>query len=256
MSLAPGTRLGPYAVTALIGEGGMGQVWRGRDIRLDRDVALKILPEAFISDPERLARFEREAKTLASINHPHIAQIYGLEQADGQGHLLFLVDATLFAAPFDADRRELTGAAVPVLEGVMTKEVSGAANLDLASSGSLAFVARGQTDVGNRGLAWVDREGREVAQIEVEERRFELPRLSPDGKSLAVTVRSSGGSDIWVHDIAGSTRTRLRQRPSTRRTAGGVATGSASRSGSRSITLASVSDTSSPPNARRPVSIS
>ena len=70
MSLEPGTTLGPYSVTAKIGEGGMGEVYRARDTTLDRDVAIKVLPDAFASDPERLARFEREAKVLASLNHP------------------------------------------------------------------------------------------------------------------------------------------------------------------------------------------
>jgi serine/threonine protein kinase len=79
VSLAPGTRLGPYEITAQIGAGGMGEVYRARDTKLDRDVALKILPELFARDPDRLMRFEREAKTLASLNHPHIAQIHGFE---------------------------------------------------------------------------------------------------------------------------------------------------------------------------------
>ena len=71
MPLQPGTTLGPYSVTAKIGEGGMGEVWQARDTKLDRDVALKVLPEAFTSDPDRLARFEREAKVLASLNQPN-----------------------------------------------------------------------------------------------------------------------------------------------------------------------------------------
>jgi serine/threonine-protein kinase len=83
MALSPGTRLGVYEVTAHIGEGGMGQVFRARDTRLNRDVALKILPAAVANDPDRLARFTREAQTLASLNHAHIAQIYGLEDHDG-----------------------------------------------------------------------------------------------------------------------------------------------------------------------------
>ena len=83
MSLQPGTTLGSYHVTAKIGEGGMGEVYRARDTKLDRDVALKVLPEAFTQDPDRLARFEREAKVLASLNHPNIAAIYGLEEVEG-----------------------------------------------------------------------------------------------------------------------------------------------------------------------------
>ena len=83
MALTPGKRLGVYEITAPLGEGGMGQVWRATDTTLGRHVAIKILPDAFASDPERLARFEREAKTLASLNHPHIAAIYAVEKSSG-----------------------------------------------------------------------------------------------------------------------------------------------------------------------------
>ena len=83
MSLQPGTTLGPYTVTAKIGEGGMGEVWQARDTTLDRDVALKVLPEAFTSDPDRLARFEREAKTISSLNHPHICTLHDIGSQDG-----------------------------------------------------------------------------------------------------------------------------------------------------------------------------
>ena len=83
MPLNVGDRLGPYKVTAKIGEGGMGEVYQARDTKLDRDVALKVLPEAFTADTDRLARFEREAKVLASLNHPNIGSIYGLEEQDG-----------------------------------------------------------------------------------------------------------------------------------------------------------------------------
>jgi dipeptidyl aminopeptidase/acylaminoacyl peptidase len=83
MPLTPGTRLGPYEVLASLGAGGMGEVYRARDTRLKREVALKILPELFTDDAVRLARFQREAEVLASLNHPHIAAIYGFEDADG-----------------------------------------------------------------------------------------------------------------------------------------------------------------------------
>ena len=82
MALEVGSRLGHYDVTALIGEGGMGQVYRATDTQLGRDVALKILPDAFAADPDRLARFQREAQVLASLNHPNIAQIHGIEKSD------------------------------------------------------------------------------------------------------------------------------------------------------------------------------
>ena len=81
MSLSTGTRLGVYEVTAQIGEGGMGQVYRARDTKLHRDVAIKVLPDRLASDPERLARFQREAQVLASLNHPNIAHIHGLEES-------------------------------------------------------------------------------------------------------------------------------------------------------------------------------
>jgi eukaryotic-like serine/threonine-protein kinase len=81
MPLSAGTRLGPYEILAPIGAGGMGEVYRARDTKLDREVAIKVLPAAFAQDPERLARFEREAKVLASLNHPNIAQIYGIDES-------------------------------------------------------------------------------------------------------------------------------------------------------------------------------
>src|SRR5216110_2663437 len=88
MPLTPGSRLGVYEVTASIGEGGMGQVYRAHDTRLNRDVALKVLPDSFASDPDRLARFTREAQTLASLNHPNIAHIHGLEESGGVSALV------------------------------------------------------------------------------------------------------------------------------------------------------------------------
>ncbi len=82
MALDAGTTIGVYEVVGLIGQGGMGEVWQARDTKLDRDVALKVLPQAFTDDPDRLARFEREAKVLASLNHPNIGHIYGIEERD------------------------------------------------------------------------------------------------------------------------------------------------------------------------------
>src|SRR5262245_66446873 len=83
MPLSIGARLGPYEILSAIGAGGMGEVYRARDTKLDRLVAIKILPEPFARDHDRLARFEREARTLASLTHPNIAIIHGLEEADG-----------------------------------------------------------------------------------------------------------------------------------------------------------------------------
>ena len=98
MSLNVGSRLGHYDVTALIGEGGMGQVYQATDTTLDRDVALKVLPDAFTADPDRLARFEREAKVLASLNHPNIGAIYGLEKSgDTRALVLELIEGPTLA---------------------------------------------------------------------------------------------------------------------------------------------------------------
>ena len=83
MAIQAGDHLGPYEVLAAIGAGGMGEVYRARDAKLGRDVALKVLPEAFARDAERMARFQREAKSLASLNHSNIASIYGLEDSGG-----------------------------------------------------------------------------------------------------------------------------------------------------------------------------
>src|SRR5215813_9097315 len=88
MALATGTRFGDYEILAPIGAGGMGEVYRARDTKLKRDVALKVLPDAFARDPGRMARFRREAEVLASLNHPNIAHIYDVQEA---GEARFLV---------------------------------------------------------------------------------------------------------------------------------------------------------------------
>ena len=83
MPLSTGTRIGPYEVESKLGAGGMGEVYKARDTRLSRHVAIKVLPDLVATDPERVARFEREAQVLAALSHPHIGAIYGLEVADG-----------------------------------------------------------------------------------------------------------------------------------------------------------------------------
>src|SRR5215207_4556044 len=100
MSVQTGTRVGPYEILSSLGAGGMGEVYRARDGTLQRDVALKILPESFATDPERLARFRREAQVLASLNHPNIAAIYGFEESTSV-HALVL---ELVEGPTLADR--------------------------------------------------------------------------------------------------------------------------------------------------------
>lgn len=98
MTLGPGARLGPYEILSPLGAGGMGEVYRARDTKLGRDVAVKVLPETLADDPERIARFQREAQVLATLNHPHIAQIYGLEDHAGvRGLVMELVEGPTLA---------------------------------------------------------------------------------------------------------------------------------------------------------------
>ena len=121
MSLEPGQLLGPYKVSTLLGEGGMGQVWQATDTQLGRQVALKILPDAFASDPDRLARFKREAQILASLNHPNIAAIYGIEEAEGTRALVL----ELVEGPTLADR--IAQGAIPIEDALpIAKQIAAA----------------------------------------------------------------------------------------------------------------------------------
>jgi len=105
MPLSSRVRLGPYEILCGIGAGGMGEVYRARDSRLDREVALKVLPEAFARDADRMVRFEREAKVLASLNHPDIASLYGLEESNGARALVMeLVEGPTLSERIKGDR--------------------------------------------------------------------------------------------------------------------------------------------------------
>ena len=88
MTLSPGAHLGTFEITGHLGAGGMGEVYRAKDAKLDRDVAIKVLPELFAREPERMLRFQREAKVLASLNHPNIAGVYGFEESEEQHFLV------------------------------------------------------------------------------------------------------------------------------------------------------------------------
>src|SRR5512133_2422318 len=112
MSMVVGRSFGPYRVLEKIGEGGMGEVYRAHDSNLHRDVAIKILPEPMAHEPDRLARFEREAQVLAVLNHPHIGGIYGLEEADGvRALILELIEGSTLA-------ERLEHGALPVDEAI------------------------------------------------------------------------------------------------------------------------------------------
>jgi Tol biopolymer transport system component/tRNA A-37 threonylcarbamoyl transferase component Bud32 len=163
---SPGGRLGPYEIVAPVGAGGMGEVYRATDTRLGRDVALKLLPEAFASDPERLARFEREAKLLASLNHPGIAHLYGFESATVEGGAKAHVLAMEFVAGEDLAERlkrgpipvdEAIAIARQVAEALEEAHEKGIVHRDLKPA-NLKATAEGKVKVLDFGLAkaWTD----------------------------------------------------------------------------------------------------
>ena len=156
MPLTPGTRLGFYEIGALTGQGGMGEVYVARDSRLERDVAIKVLPQSLASEPGRLARLEREARVLASLNHPHIAQIYGLEYADGIPALVMeLVDGLTLAdtiALKPMALREALRVARQIAEALEAAHEQGIVHRDLKPS-NIKLTSRGDVKVLDFGLA-------------------------------------------------------------------------------------------------------
>jgi eukaryotic-like serine/threonine-protein kinase len=156
MPLAPGMRLGPYEILAPLGAGGMGEVFRARDTRLDRDVAVKALPEVFATDPERLARFEREAKLLASLSHPNIAGIYGLEESGTERYLVLefvdgeTLESRLKHGPLALDEALETGARVA--EALEAAHEAGVVHRDL-KPGNVMLTRSGSVKVLDFGLA-------------------------------------------------------------------------------------------------------
>ena len=150
MSLASGTRLGPYEIVSVIGAGGMGEVYRAHDLKLQRDVALKVLPNLVAGDSDRLARFEREAQVLASLNHPHIAHIYGVEESSGVKALVMeLVEGpTLADRPVD----DVVAVAREVAEALEAAHERGIVHRDLKPA-NIKLTADGHVKVLDFGLA-------------------------------------------------------------------------------------------------------
>jgi Tol biopolymer transport system component len=152
MALAPGTRLGGYAIVGPLGEGGMGEVYRARDSRLNRDVAIKVLPDAFADDAERVARFEREAQLLAAVNHPHIAAIYGIE---GRAIVLELVEGSTLAERLEAGRLsadEAVPIAIQIAAAVEAAHDKGVIHRDLKPA-NIKLTRDGDVKVLDFGLA-------------------------------------------------------------------------------------------------------
>jgi eukaryotic-like serine/threonine-protein kinase len=156
MAVAPGSRIGVYEVTSQLGEGGMGVVFRARDTKLLRDVALKVLPEHFSDDPDRLQRLNREAQVLASLNHPNIAQIYGLEQVGSAGCIVMeLVEGEtlgdrLKAGPLPVD--ETIAIAKQIAEGLAAAHERGIVHRDLKPA-NIKLTPNGMVKILDFGLA-------------------------------------------------------------------------------------------------------
>jgi serine/threonine protein kinase len=156
--LAAGTRVGPYEISEMIDAGGMGEVYRARDTKLRREVALKVLPESFVNDPERVARFRREAQVVASLNHPHIAAIYGLEESGGMLALVMeLVDGPTLAARITSgplaieEALRISGQIIDALEAAHER---GIVHRDL-KPGNVKITSDGAVKVLDFGLAKV-----------------------------------------------------------------------------------------------------
>ena len=202
MSLDPGTRIGPYDVLSPLGAGGMGEVYRAHDSRLDRDVALKLLPPAIAADPHRVARFQREAQVLASLNHPHIAQIYGLEDSPaGTALVMELIDGPTLAArleerrpgvPGDRERgpvalEEALDIGRQVAEALEAAHDKGIIHRDL-KPGNVMLTSRGIVKVLDFGLAGVASAA--DASVDMTQSPTLTVALSPNRKMMVVPVKS------------------------------------------------------------------
>jgi serine/threonine protein kinase/Tol biopolymer transport system component len=213
--LATGSRLGSYRIDSLIGEGGMGQVYRAHDAELGRDVAIKVLPTVFASDPDRRARFDREARVLASLNHPHIAAIYGIAESDGRrGLVLELVDGDTLAdrlrshgtgqKPHGFNLTEATRVARQIADALDAAHEKGIIHRDLKPA-NIKITPDGTTKVLDFGLAKAASDAGNASDPPFAETRLQdtrvgvilgtAPYMSPEqvqGKSI------DKRTDIWA----------------------------------------------------------
>ncbi len=162
MALASGTRLGPYEIVALLGAGGMGEVYRARDTRLGREVALKVLPEAFAGDAHRLARFEAEARTVAALTHPNIVVLHSIEEAAGVRFLTMeLVEGTTLDALLTPDGMPVAGVlelAIPLADALAAAHERGVVHRDLKPR-NVMVTRESRVKVLDFGLAKLTRTG-------------------------------------------------------------------------------------------------
>jgi eukaryotic-like serine/threonine-protein kinase len=186
MTLSDGALVGPYQVIALVGAGGMGEVYRARDTALHRDIALKVLPASLSGEPARLTT------TLPRACSGDITAT--------SGALVSAVGGALRAIRFDEQRLETLGDSVPLTESV-AMEYTGASHYALSATGTLVAVPGGQTtrEV-QRSLVWVDRQGREAPITAAPLRSYYAVKLSPDGTRLALDLRDQA-QDVWTWDL-------------------------------------------------------
>jgi eukaryotic-like serine/threonine-protein kinase len=186
VALSAGARLGPYEIISAIGAGGMGEVYRARDSRLQRDIALKILPDVFATDPERLARFEREAQVLASLNHPHIAAIHGFEESAGvRALVLELVEGETLAdrltrGPLPID--DALPIATQIAEALQSAHEQGIVHRDLKPA-NIKITLDGIVKVLDFGLA-------KLAQSTDVHRTDARPQSRPHDLTMSPTITS------------------------------------------------------------------
>ncbi|HXE89619.1 MAG TPA: protein kinase [Terriglobales bacterium] len=201
MAIGSGTRLGAYEILEPIGAGGMGEVYRARDTRLGRDVAIKILPEAFAHDAERLARFEREAQLLAALNHPHIAILHGLEEINGQRFLVMeLVEGGPLVPQLRLPVPEALELARQIAEALEAAHGKGIIHRDLKPA-NIRVTSEGRVKVLDFGLA-----------------RGEAPvKTSSDSDSPTATFRTSLGGAM-MGTVAYMSPEQARGRPVDKRT--------------------------------------
>src|SRR5258705_6977078 len=175
MALAAATRLGPYEILSPLGTGGMGEVYRARDTRLKRDIAIKALPEAVASSPDRLARFEREATTVAGLNHPNIVMLHSIEEVAGTRFLTMeLVEGrslTALVTPGGLGVSQILDLAIPMADALVAAHEKGIVHRDLKPA-NVMVTRDGRVKVLDFGLA-------KLTQAEPISRRRRRRRLPP-----------------------------------------------------------------------------
>jgi hypothetical protein len=189
MAIEAGRRLGAFEVLSAIGRGGMGEVYRARDTRLSREVALKVLPDALARDPDRVARFEREARVLGSLNHPHIAAVHGFEQSDGQRYLVLeLVPGETLAellARGPLEIREALQIARQIAEALEEAHAKGVVHRDLKPA-NVKITPEGRVKVLDFGLA------KALADDKSEVSLDDSPTLTHSVESAGVILGTAG----------------------------------------------------------------